>query len=231
MPFLCVGVFLNSFHLSALHFLAPPKNAAQSDSVARWKSILRSRSCLLIFFLVFCCILILASTCSAFNRRARPQRSWGYLGQHERQSGWLLFAYILDIRQVFPQRSQGAVGACISRYKPRPGSRKPPWRDVWVEPGRMSIVQVKGREEGKDSGKEDGICEGSERTQRLGKQKWIVQLLVVCDLGLPLPLTQCFVPKHFCLLTNHKTCHVSSLRLCFLPSMIAISTDNFLKWS
>lgn len=35
----------------------------------------------------------------------------------------------------------------------------------------MSIVQVKGREEGKDSGKEDGICEGSERTQRLGKQK------------------------------------------------------------
>lgn len=59
------------------------------------------------FFLVCCCILILASTCSAFNRRARPQRSWGYMRHHERQRGWLLFAYILDIRQVFLKEVRG----------------------------------------------------------------------------------------------------------------------------
>lgn len=72
----------------------------------------------------------------------------------------------------------------------------------------------------------------AEGRQHLQKQKWIAQLLVVQDLGLALPLEQCFTSKHFCLLTHHKTAmYAVLLRLCFFPSMIAVSTDNFLKWA
>ena len=45
-------------------------------------------------------------------------------------------------------------------------------------------------------------------------------------------LELCFISKHFCLLTHHKTVlHALPLRLGFFPSTIAVSTDNFLKWT
>lgn len=68
-------------------------------------------------------------------------------------------------------------------------------------------IRVLGTDPASQQDEVDDILAG--RTEHVQNPKRAAQRPVVHDRGRALPLERCPVPKHCCLLTHHKTCHIS----------------------